>query len=177
MACRMKCREKTFFHAIFILSWLITRCTVINSRTRRIMTMPISSVVLLLLLLNYNYFMAIIFRFKPERNNQRRPLARMKWGGTAPSGGEGRWGGSNMAGDLFSCSSVSPGGSLTPMSSAGGEAGMVMSAYFGQFNQRSSSQFQQRLPLESESRVSSMTIADISPRIAVKKVGQLSTWS
>ena len=104
----------------------------------------------------------------------------MKWGGGGPppglivppgvTGGS-RWGQSNMAGDLFSCSSMSQ-SSLTPMSSAGrGEGGgtvtgLEMSAYFGQFNQR---QFQ-RLPLESESRVSSMTIADISPRIAVKKV-------
>ncbi|ODN02489.1 Mitochondria-eating protein [Orchesella cincta] len=106
-------------------------------------------------------------RFKPERNNQRRPLSRMRWPGGGPSGqggaapGGGRWAQSNIAGDLFSCSNVSP-GSLTPMST--GE----MSAYFGQFN-NSRSQFQ-RLPLESESRVSSMTIADISPRIAVKKV-------
>lgn len=84
-----------------------------------------------------------------------------------------RWGQCNIAGDLISCSTpgLSP-GSITPLSSAGGDV-IMPGGYFGQFNQarnQGAGKPLQRLPLESESRVSSMTIADISPRIAVKKV-------
>ena len=70
----------------------------------------------------------------------------MKWN-------QSRWSRS-LAGDLFSCSYPAVQGTQSMNNYPNNFAPIAVPS----------------LPLESESRVSSMTIADVSPRIAVKKV-------
>ena len=105
-------------------------------------------------------------RFKPEKN-QRRPVQKMKW--------NPRWSRS-LAGDLFTC--LPPGAAAATIGGNGygmcnntvsvaGSAHLLNGHTAGMYDLLG-------LPgpglLESESRVSSMTIADVSPRLAVKKV-------
>lgn len=68
----------------------------------------------------------------------------------------------SLAGDLFSNSPIT---SMEPSHYVKSNYGKPL------FTARFSKNFMRdHLPLESESRVSSMTIADVSPRLAVKKV-------
>lgn len=113
--------------------------------------------------INYIYHVS---RFKPERS-QRRLVQRMKWS-------QSRWGRS-LAGDLFSYSvgpptplDQSPGGFSQMSGSSGGGGGGSHPSYYGHVSLPP-------LPVESESRVSSMTIADVSPRLALKKVDNMHT--
>ncbi|OXA57097.1 hypothetical protein Fcan01_06856 [Folsomia candida] len=96
-------------------------------------------------------------RFKPERS-QRRLVQRMKWSS------QSRWGRS-LAGDLFSYN-MGPSTPLDKEIKSGGfspQGNNGHPSYYGHISLPP-------LPVESESRVSSMTIADVSPRLALKKV-------
>ena len=111
----------------------------------------------------YSVFFSYFYpdRFKPEKS-QRRPVQKMKWS-------QSRWSRS-LAGDLFSCSHHSAGATGLGLNGSLASTQIHSPAPSVGYPNNFSPLTVQNLPLESESRVSSMTIADVSPRIAVKKV-------